>query len=69
MPELQDIIYKDRKDALQSAMVELVREFGLYLVMDALRDEAARQTMEDYNSVAVKIHDVLRATKALLDGD
>lgn len=69
MYELQVIIDRDRREALQLAMAELVEEFGLSLVMDALRDEAARQTMEDYNGVAVKVHDVLRATRALVDGD
>lgn len=69
MSEIQVIIDRDRREALQSAMAELVEEFGLSLVMDALRDEAARQTMEDYNGTAVIVHDVLRATKALVDGD
>jgi len=69
MSEIQVIINRDRREALQSAMAELVEEFGLSLVMDALRDEAARQTMEEYNGIAVKIHDVLRATRALVDGD
>lgn len=69
MSEIQVIIDRDRREALQSAMAELVEEFGLSLVMDALRDEAARQTMEEYNEIAVKIYDVLQATKALVDGD
>lgn len=66
---IDSLIAQDRRDALQASLSDLVEEYGLRMVLDALRDEAARQTMEETNVEAVKIFDVLRATKAFVDGD
>lgn len=66
---IDSLIAQDRRDALQASLSDLVEEYGLKMVLDALRDEAARQTMEESNEDAVRVFDVLRATKALVDGD
>ena len=63
------LLAQDRRDALQEALADLVAEYGLRMVVYALTDEAARQTMEESNPDAVRVFDVLRATKALVDGD
>jgi len=63
------LLAQDRRDALQEALADLVAEYGLKMVVYALTDEAARQTMEESNPDAVRVFDVLRATRALVDGD
>lgn len=63
------LLAKDRRDALQEALADLVAEYGLKMVVYALTDEAARQTMEESNQDAIRVFDVLRATKALVDGE
>lgn len=63
------LLAQDRRDALQESLASLVAEYGLKSVVHALTDEAARQTMESANLDAVKVFDVLRATKSLLNGD
>jgi hypothetical protein len=63
------LLEQDRRDALQNALSDLVSMYGLKMVVYALTDEAARQTMEDSNQDAIRVFDVLRATKALVDGD
>lgn len=63
------LLAQDRRNALQDALMDLVAEYGLKMVVYALTDEAARQTMEDSNPDAIRVFDVLRATKALVDGE
>lgn len=63
------LLAQDRRNALQDALSDLVIEYGLKMVVYALTDEAARQTMEESNQDAIRVFDVLRATKALVDGE
>ena len=48
---------------LQNEMQALVAKYGICPVVQALLDEAARMTLCDYNSDAVKVFDILRAVQ------
>jgi hypothetical protein len=51
---------------LQEEMQILVTKYGICPVVVALLDEAARLTLCDYSSDAVKVFDILRAVQEVL---